>query len=540
MSFVSFKFVLFLIVLFAAYFLFPKKYSQHQWVVLLIGSIFFYLVGGWKYIFFIAFTALSSFFIALQMGKRNAAAEKTMAEEGKDWSLAEKKEFRTKEKAKNKKLLLLDLLLNIGMLVFLKYYNFLAGNFNAILGLVHVEPVLAELDLLLPLGISFYTFQSTGYVIDVYRNKYKPDTNFFKFALFVSYFPQIIQGPIGRHDQLASQLTEYHSFDFTRFKHGCELVIWGAFQKLVIADRIALLVEHVFTRSPAEYGMPFGGCAVLVATFLCAFRIYGDFAGGIDIARGVSQILGIELAQNFNQPFFATSLDDYWRRWHMTLGSWMKDYVFYPIAISKPMAKMTKKVKAKHGKLVAKNLAPCIASLISFFLVGIWHAASWKYVIFGLYNGGIIALSLWMTPVLDKIKEKLHINTECFSWKLFAAVRTYLLMSVARLESMPNGLYNAWLYVKAIFTNFDPWIFVNGDIYTYGMNQADFRLMWVSLLVLLVVGILHEKGIHIREKLDLQQRWFRWLIIFLGIFAVVIFGMYGPGYNASDFVYERF
>ncbi|MBE6991446.1 MAG: MBOAT family protein [Ruminococcaceae bacterium] len=539
MSFVSVKFVFFLAAVFAVYFLWPKRLREHKWIVLLVFSLIFYAFGGVKYFIYIGFTAVTSFIIARQMSKFNTEAENVLAE-NKDWPLAEKKEYRAKVKSKNKKLLLLDLVLNIGLLVFMKYYNFIAENINAVLGIVSIDPVFGELELILPLGISFYTFQSTGYVVDVYRNKYKADTNFAKFALFVSFFPQIIQGPIGRHDQLAHQLYEPHDFDFTRFKHGCELIIWGAFKKLVIADRVGMLVDHVFQVNPAEYDPAFGGIAVIVATLFCGIRIYGDFSGGIDIARGVAQILGIDLAENFKRPFFATSVADFWRRWHITLGDWMKDYVFYPIAISKGMAKATKKIKARFGNFAAKSFAPCIASFVSFFLVGIWHAASWKYVVFGIYNGAIIAAAIWFDPLFKKIKAKLNINDECFSWKLFSAVRTLLLVSVARLESMPSGLKNAWLFFKRIFTHWDPWVLVNGEIYTYGMTFRDFGLTFLCLIVLLVVGILQEKGYSIREKLDKQQRWFRWMIIIAGIFAVLVFGLYGPGYNASDFVYERF
>ena len=258
---------------------------------------------------------------------------------------------------------------------------------HSLLGAVGLDIAMPDFKLVLPLGISFYTFQTMGYVIDVYRGKFRAAKNPAKFALFASFFPQIVQGPIAFYSDLAYQLYAPHDFNYNRFKSGGILALWGLFKKLVIADRAVAMVKLV-----AGNYSDFKGTYILMAVCMYAIQLYADFSGGIDICRGFAEMLGITMAQNFRQPYFSRSLTEYWHRWHITLGEWLRTYLFYPISISKPFLKMGKQLK-KHGlKHLGKVLPTSIASLITFIVIGVWHGAAWKYVAFGLFNGMAILI----------------------------------------------------------------------------------------------------------------------------------------------------
>lgn len=260
-----------------------------------------------------------------------------------------------------------------------------------------------------------------GYIVDVYREKTEAQHNPFKLLLFVSFFPQIVQGPISIYDQLANQLFEPHEFNFTRMKYGMELILWGFFKKLIIADRAVIAISTV----TADYGK-YGGTTLTFTILLYALQLYADFSGGIDISRGVAQIFGIDMIDNFKRPYFSKSINEYWRRWHISLGGWLKNYLFYPIAMSNVFLNAGKKIKGTRfgktaaGTHVSKVLPTSVASLIVFLVVGVWHGASWKYVAFGLWNGLIIMLSILLQPVFDGITDKLHINRKIRSLCFFS------------------------------------------------------------------------------------------------------------------------
>ena len=328
MALFSFQFAIFLIVLFPVYFFFPKKYKKYQWTVLLVASYVFYAFAGLTVMAFLAISTVSTWFGALMLGRANVRYK----EQSKGLQAEEKKALKQANTKKKRVILLLICLLNFGILAVLKYANFFIENVNAIFG----KGTMAPLNLLLPLGISFYTFQSIGYVIDVYRDKYAPDKNILQYALFVSYFPQIIQGPIGRHNDLAHQLYEPHSFDYKRLTFGLQRMLWGFFKKLVIADRVGL-----WTSTVVSGYMNYEGFTVFLGVLFYTVRIYADFSGGMDIICGVSEALGIELTENFRRPYFSRSVAEFWQRWHITLGSWMREYVFYPLAMSKTFGNMT-------------------------------------------------------------------------------------------------------------------------------------------------------------------------------------------------------
>ena len=527
MSLFSFQFAIFLLILFLLYFLFPKRYEKYQWTVLLLASYVFYAFAGLDVMVFLVVTTVSTWYAGLKLGRVNDRYK----ERAKELPTVEKRALKQTSTHKKRGILLLVCLLNFGILAVLKYANFFIENVNFLFG----SRTLAPLDLLLPLGISFYTFQSIGYVIDVYRDKYTPDKNLLQYALFVSYFPQIIQGPIGRHNDLAHQLYAPHRFDYKRLTFGLQRSLWGCFKKLVISDRVAILVGEVFSNYTQ-----YEGFTIWISAMFYTIQVYADFSGGMDIICGVSEALGIELTENFRRPYFSRSVAEYWQRWHITLGSWMREYVFYPLALSKVFGNLSRKLRRFVGAYIAKVLPSSLASFGVFILVGIWHGAAWKYILFGLYQAIWVSTATLFQHVYKKGEEHLKINNESWCWKLFQMLRTFCLLTVGRYFLSANTATDAFKALGATFSSFNPWVFFDGTFYSLGLDEANFHLMLLTILLLFTVDYAQEHGVRIRETIARQNVVIRWVVYYAAIFAIVIFGIYGPGYDAASFIYQKF
>lgn len=532
MSFISIGFLIFLLVVCTLYFLVP---SRMQWCVLLAASYFFYLAGGIGITAFLLLSTFITFLTGRIMGKIDETASLYLKAVDTGFSRQEKKQYKEQQKQKKKIVLTAALILNIGILIVLKYGNFLISNGNSFLHLLGLNYSIPLMQLLLPLGISFYTLQSAGYMIDIYRNKYKPDENIFQYALFVSFFPQIVQGPISRHDDLAHQLYAPHSFSYERVTQGAQLILWGFMKKLILGERIAPYIAPVFD-NPSNYS----GNALLATVCIYGFQAYADFSGGMDIAMGISEIFGISLTENFQRPYFARSIQEFWRRWHITLGAWMRDYVFYTLSLSKSFFKLGKKLEKYVGKYVSRKLPTFLSMFVVFLLVGIWHGPEWKYLIYGIYNGLIIVSSILLEPFYAQAAEKVHLNTESLYWRIFQMLRTLLLCSFGRFLSRGASCRTAFTMMKRTLLNFS--ISVTPlDIYgETGWQKADVCIVAISIFALLIVGILQEKNLRIRSLIAKQNIFLRWTIYIGALLALAVFGIYGPGYSISEFIYEKF
>ncbi|MBQ7744259.1 MAG: MBOAT family protein [Ruminococcus sp.] len=540
MTYTSINFIFFVLVTALLYFALPLK--KHKWIVLLAASIFFYLVAGYKYAMFILFTAVSTYLIGLWIDKISKNSKAVLKKNKAEWDRETKKKYKNKVKVQKRLVMAFALVLNFGILAFLKYFNFFAGSLNDILGNFGINFSIPTLALFLPLGISFYTFQSMGYIVDVYREKTAAEKNPLKFMLFVSFFPQIVQGPISIYDQLAHQLYELHRFDFTRFKHGMMLILWGFVKKLIIADRAVIAINTV-TDSYNSYG----GSTLLFTILLYSVQLYADFSGGIDISRGVAQIFGIDMIDNFKRPYFSKSINEYWRRWHISLGAWLKNYLFYPVAMSNVFINASKKMKGTRfgktaaGAHIAKVLPTSVASLIVFLVVGIWHGADWKYVGFGLWNGLIIMVSILLQPVFDIILEKLHINPKAAWYSVFQMLRTFIIVLVGYVFDVAPGINESMNTFKLILTN-QSFAQARAQISELGLGKKDFIVILVGIIVIFTVSVIQERhpSTTIREMLDKKPFILRFALIFIGIMAVIVYGIYGSGYNPADFVYMQF
>lgn len=540
MNYTSLNFILFVALTVLVYFLFPLK--KQKWTVLLVASYVFYLFAGYKYVAFILFTTVSTYLFALWINRIGVKSKETLKLNKQTWDKDKKKKFKNSIKHKKRLVMALVLVVNFGILAFLKYYNFFAGSLNDVMGVFGIGFSAPTLKLFLPLGISFYTFQSMGYIVDVYREKVAPEKNIAKLALFVSFFPQIIQGPISFYDQLAHQLYEPHKFDFTRFKYGMELILWGFFKKLIIADRAVVAINTV----TADYAA-YNGTTLTFTILLYALQLYADFSGGIDISRGVAQIFGIDMVDNFKRPYFAKSINDYWRRWHITLGAWLKNYLFYPLAMSNAFINASKRMKGtkfgstKAGAHIAKVLPTSIASLIVFLVVGIWHGANWKYVAFGIWNGGIIMISILLKPIFDWVLAKLRINAQSFAYGVFQMFRTFLVVLVGYVFDVAPNFSQAMNTFKLVFV--DQSFSVGwSQISELGLDKFDYAIIIFAMIVVFVASVIQERhsSTTIREMLDKKSFALRGFVIFAGLMLVLVFGIYGPGYDPAAFVYMQF
>ena len=531
MAFTSFNFLVFVAVIVAAYYLTPIK---GRWMTLLAASYAFYLISSPKTFIFVVFTTVITFFGGRYIGQQNDNQQAYLAEHKDEMSRDDKKALKAEVQKRKRKMVALILIANFGVLAVLKYFKTYIELIFAAVGGAQLE-----LGILIPLGISFYTFQSAAYILDLYRSKISHDTNIAKFALFMSFFPQIIQGPIARHDQLAEQLYEGHRFSYENFTFGMQLILWGFFKKLIIADRVAILTGEVF----GNY-TDYAGGVVFVALLFYTIQIYADFSGGIDIARGVAQMMGIEMSHNFMRPYFSDSLSDFWRRWHMSLSFWTRDYIFYSIALSKFFGKLGKDMRKVLGDRVGKLVPVIIAQYATFITIGLWHGAEFKYVAYGLYNGTVIVLSLLLEPYFKKAIEKLHINIESKLWKVFQIVRTFFIVVFGRMFAKATS-FGAALYMYGALFRPDMGNGFSETILTLGLTNIDFCIILFGCIVWFILSFIQERGgdkdnTYIRNKMAEMALPLRWIILLAGFACVLVLGVYGPGYDAAAFIYRGF
>lgn len=524
MTFVSFYFLVFLIAVAIAYFIVPVS---ARWIVLLIGSLLFYAKAGLSYLPFMAGTALLTYAGAKIISNiHEDAAVKMAAASSKD----EKKEIRAGEKRSASRVMWVTILIVLAYLFFTKF-----GKKIALLAASAAGMKAPTLMIIVPLGISYYTFSTVGYVLDVYWKRYKAEKNFFRYLLYVCYFPHILQGPIARYDKLGVQFSQPHYFDYERVCFGVQLVLWGFFKKLVIADRFAPFVTNVL----ADYKRA-SGSLLLFTMIIYAFQIYTDFSGCVDMARGMSQIFGIEIEQNFAQPYFAVSVEDFWRRWHITLGAWFRDYLNMPVAVSGGVKKLSRTMRKKFGARAGQNTTTICALIAVWIATGVWHGTGWNYMLWALWQGGIIAISVLMKPVYPKMFKVLHFDPDSPEFHIFRILRTFLLCGIVpRTIVKAPSIAAAGVILRKMFTS--PGLgFFRSNVLHYGLGKMEFLIGFAALFLLFMTSVMKERGWSIRRHLAERNILFRWAVYLFIFFLVILFGKYGQGYNAASFIYMDF
>lgn len=527
MSFISLYFLLFLFCVIFIYFITPKKY---RWIVLLIASYIFYLLNDLRAVIFLITTTVSVYLAAYGMKKLTDKQKIFFEQQDEEWLEQNKKIYQKKLARKKKLILVFTLLFNFGILFVLKYFSYLADSFC---NLIHVEPL--NMKILLPLGISFYMFQTIGYLIDVYFGKVEAEKNIFKIALFTSFFPQMIQGPISRYNNLAPQLYEGNDFDKEKLKSGVLLMLWGYFKKLVIADRANILYSAIM-----QNYTNFQGAEIFVGMLCFVIKLYCDFSGGIDIAMGAAECVGIDLTPNFKRPFFALSVTEYWRRWHITLGAWMKDYVLYPLTLSKGYNKFIRFCRKKSKGVAGKVIPAGVAMFVVFLLVGIWHGPNLTYLLFGVYNGIIILIETIIneTRKIKKIQPKersKHAKRWIFTLKL---VLTFMLVYFGKYLSAAPDAATAGNWFLATFRYKSFFTLFNNFLDRTNFDIANLVTLIISVGFLLFIEIRQEKGVKIRETILSKNTFIQWTIFYLSIVAIVLLTVYSG--NGGGFAYEVF
>lgn len=483
MLFNSFEYLLFLPLVVALYFTIPVKW---RWLLLLIASYFFYMSWKAEYAILILFTTSVDYSVAIKIGKELSKRKK------KIW-------------------LLLSIIVNLGMLAGFKYLNFFAESANVLLEAGNSGYSFPLYHILLPVGISFFIFQSLSYTVDVYRGIRKPEKHFGKYALYVSFFPQLVAGPIERSTSLLPQFNNPRAFSEQNLISGLKLMLWGFFKKLVIADRLGMFVALVY-ENPAEHN----GIPVLLATLLFAVQLYCDFSGYTDIARGSARILGYELMINFNRPLIATSLRDFWNRWHISLTTWFRDYVLYSL----PYIKEKKIVQTK----IYRNL------VITFLLMGLWHGAAWTFVLFGLFHGIMLVLETITEKPVAAFYQRTGINKYPVLKKALGIIYMLSLVVFSLFFFRANSLSDSLLLLSNAFD------FSN----TAEALKAILKNLEVVFGIMMIIVLLWAEHFHAKHNLvkviASKPIIIRWTAYIGFIFFVLLFGVL----HQEKFIYFQF
>ena len=483
MQLVSAEFFVFLPIVVAINFIVPRKF---KYIWLFITSLFFYASIDVKsaVVLVISIAMAYGFGLLLEKNKQNKA------------------------------ILSVAIAIHIAVLVACKYLNFIEKTFLSLTGRTE-EAV--NLNLLATLGISFYMLKIIGYLIDVYRGDLVAEKNPLKVGLYVSFFPQITQGPIERAKNMLPQFNFPLTVDYDMLRDGLLEIIWGYFLKLVVADRLAIYVNNV-------YADPMGavGFTTLVATVFYTFEIYTDFAGYTHIAIGISRILGIDVMENFKCPYLASSIAGFWRRWHISLSTWLRDYLYIPLG-------------GNRKGTVRKYLNIMIVFLVS----GLWHGAGWTFVVWGLLHGLFQVIGYILKPVRDWCVNVFKVERNAFSHRVLKVLVTLLLVNFAWVFFRASSLSEAFLIIKNSFV-FTPWMLADGSLYKHGLDSADFFVAIVGLIIVVVTDLVNYNGFVIRERILKQGIWIRYIIVIAAIISILVLGIWGPGYDNAAFIYQQF
>ena len=492
MLFNSLEYLIYFPIIISLYFIFPFRF---RWLWLLSASYYFYMSWNPKYALLILTSTAITYFSGIYLEKANTIENEKKKDNFKKWCVG------------------ISFTSNLTILFFYKYFNFINESFLGIFTRLELDWKVPNFDVLLPVGISFYTFQALSYTMDVYRGKLKAEKHFGKYALFVSFFPQLVAGPIERSTNLLPQFYEKHKFNYDRVKDGIILMLWGFFKKVVIADRLAILVNTVYN-NPAEYH----GIQFLIATVFFSFQIYCDFSGYSDIAIGSANVMGYNLMTNFNKPYFSKSISEFWRRWHISLGTWFKDYLYFPLGGSR-----------------ASKLKTYRNIMIVFLTSGLWHGASWNFVIWGFIHGAYQVIGYELKPIRNKVRSLLRINIKSLFYKIYKIGMTFILVCFAWIFFRANTLSGAMYIIKSIFEINTP---ITKETFNLGLNKRELLIAFISLSNLFLLDFIGKDN-KIRKIIKEKPIYFRWILYYICIFFILIFGEYGQT-DASSFLYFQF
>ncbi len=488
MLFNSVEFLIFFPVVTALYFILPHKY---RWLLLLVANCIFYMALIPAYILILAATIVVDYIAGI---------------------------YIEESRGRRKKVWLIVSIVSTCLILFVfKYFNFFNANFTAIASLLHWNYSVKALSIILPVGLSFHTFQSLSYVIEVYRGKQKAERNFGIYALYVMFYPQLVAGPIERPQNLLHQFYEKHNFDYYNVTEGLKKMAWGLFKKVIIADRLAIALNSVYSFPQGHEGLP-----LLLATVFFAIQIYADFSGYSDIALGAAQVMGFRLMKNFDSPYFSKSIAEFWTRWHISLSTWFRDYVYIPLG----------------GNRVGKSRWQ-FNLMLTFLISGLWHGASWTYVIWGVLNGFYLVFSIWTKNIRGKIAAFIGIIKYPKLYNLWKVFVTFSLTCFAWILFRAESLSDAWYIATHLFTNWKA-VFNFSQLKTllpsYGvLGPLDTKIIFASIILLLAVDY-WQLSPNFLENFSKKPYWVRWGVYYALVLAIIFYGVF----SQSSFIYFQF
>lgn len=503
MQLLSSGFVILWVICFALYYLVPEKW---QWMVLAVASCLFYVIGTGGFPAGLLLTGAGAYACGIYLKRSLLAQGQALA------SCADKEKKKTVKQGferRRKRVQILYFVFSLGILLFTKYIT------------------------VMPLGVSFYTLTAIGYVVDVGREQCKAQDNFLKFLLYLAYFPAITQGPFHRYGKLQGEFERPHVFDYERMLFGVQRFVWGAFKKLVIADRINLFVGNVFGGG----GDAVPGSIYAVAVVLYMLQLYADFSGYMDMALGVSETFDIILPENFKRPYFSRSVAEFWRRWHVTLGMWFKDYVMFSFVMSSPGRKIGKNAKKRWPKL-GKYATGIIGTMLVWLMTGAWHGRTVSYLLWGVYYGVIMCVSLVLEQQYVRWRERLHIKEGKF-YALFCMARTWVIVFFADVLIRSESLSQAGEIYRSLLMDFRLREGIFG-VTSYGLSKYGFLLLFAACLLWLAVSVLEEQGKDVRRVLAARPMLVRWGCYYGVVLLLIITGIYGGSYDTAAFLYQSF
>lgn len=524
MSFLTTQYLGFLGILFLVYFLMGKLNKRFQWVILLAASYVFYGFYSIKYMVFLMFSTFVTWGVAIGISECNLQ-EKLEIITDESITREKKKSIKVTYENKRKWWICLAVVLNIGLLVIMKYANFGIASFNSLTG-----ASVGQLEwVVLPLGFSFYTFQSLGYCIDVYRGAVEAQHNLFKYALFVSFFPQLCEGPIGNYEELMPQLLEGHEFDYDGFIKGLMRILVGFFKKIVVADRLALFITPIYSGYNDHSGV-----VLLFATVLYSIQLYADFSGYIDIALGSGECLGIHLMENFSAPYFSCSITEFWRRWHISLGVWFRNYLYYPVLRSNLVTKIGKNLSKRGKKKLSSSITATLGLVVTWTVIGMWHGAGYKYVAYGWYHGFFVIMAVWLGDFYKKLRQICHIK-DGLIWKLFQIIRTFSIVTLGYVIFRAGQLRDAFAIYKRIFTAF---YYEGGQQGITILNRGEWIILLFGVVVCFAFDLIECKN-KVADWIYKRNIVLRWLLLYLLLGITLLFFLVRPA-DASNFIYFDF
>jgi D-alanyl-lipoteichoic acid acyltransferase DltB (MBOAT superfamily) len=505
--------------------------ARRRWMVLLAASYLFFWSVSRKLLVFLWLTTAISYGAGRCLKTLKRQRKDALAQADR----AERKTIRIRYQKKQQRVVFAALFLQVGTLVILKYSAFLTQNLNRLLESLSGGASLPVPAFVLPIGISFYTLEAVAYLVDVYRETIEPEDNPARMALFFAFFPKLMEGPLCRYGQVAGELWQGHPITYHNLTYGIQRILFGMLKKLVIADRLNILIKTVF-QNPADYD----GGIIAVAMFFYTCQLYMEFSGTMDVVIGTAEIFDITLPENFKRPFLSRSVSKFWTRWHITLGAWMKDYIFYPISMSKPMNRLTIKARKRLGNHYGPMAAASVALFVVWICNGLWHGAAWSYLFFGMYHFFWIFLENITGPVIHSWTHDHGIREEGKVYVTVQILLTTLIVNVGELFFRAESLTMGFFMFGRMLSSFTLASFFNGAILTLGMDARDFLISLLAILLVLGVHGLEERGISVRDKLSTYPVALRWGVYYGLILMILVFGAYGMGYVPVDPIYANF